>query len=309
MLLPNAMNGYGAVGGDWFHQQRDRFMRVAFDEFFDLIGAFYELYATYLKYHCDHGGSWTELLDRQSEEVRSRIWNQLTAMVGDENEKGPLWLLKDLCHKVWPETGRAHHFTGSLFDWLIGAIFHEAMKLKENIYLLNSYGPAAYAIDDLSGGYLGERRGATFAKMIDIQGLVNRIAADVVRQMEQVGFLFGQANYLLRILLTECTGNTLVIRLLAEREEVVELLWGESLEGILSDMFGGDVTGGFCAAGRSYFSGQWFANALAMYRRALAVDQRCDEAVVKAAQLEAILQENKALFDNLDSGDLAHTIR
>jgi hypothetical protein len=174
------------------------------------------------------------------------------------------------------------------------------MKLKENIYLLNTYGPTAIRIHRLPPVPCGQVRQLSetlprFSTMVDVETLVHRIASDVVRQIEQIAVLLGQANCIVRMMLPELAGNLLVIRLLVEEEETVRELWGEGIEALLSDMFAGSAARGFCAVGRSYLSGQWYPQALSMYERALESDPECDEARVKAAHIEAMLRENSRL--------------
>lgn len=286
---------------DWFEQRRDYFMRQVFADFFSLVMSFRDLYQVYLACRKPEADSCLNLLDRRNKKLRTRIWDGLTVMIGSEVAKGPLWQLKDLCHRLWPEEEHAHNLEGSLIDWLAGSIFHEAMKLKENIYILNSYGPAAFRISDPDsgdgpGGRYLETASPRLAQIMDVKGLIRRIVDDVIRQMEQLAFLFGQTSYMLRTMLPGLTNNMLVVRLLVEQEDVVLELWGENSNAVFAEMFYAAPEQGFCAAGRSYLNGQWYDRALAMYQRALAIDAGCDEAFAKVHQLRAILRQNDELL-------------
>ncbi|MFP7753743.1 hypothetical protein ACLG6S_03655 [Thermodesulfobacteriota bacterium B35] len=287
---------------DWFAKRRQQFMRCLVADFFRLLQGFQEMYEIYLD--CCRGdrvAGCPDLLSRKTATARERIWKRLDGMVGSEAGKGPLWQLKDLCHRLWPEGAEARDLSGSLLDWLIGSVFHECMKLKENIYLLSRYAPQAIRIQDMpfSGPrpvHRLSRPGPELAGMVDIQRLLTRINADILHQIEQVGFFFGQANFMLRMMMPEMADNSLVLRLLVEEEESVAALWGETLPELFAEMFSGNPAAGFCAAGRSYLAGQWYERALAMYRRALAVDSSCDEALVKVAQLEKIIRDSSQLL-------------
>ena len=278
---------------DWFEQRRDFFIRRVYVEFFSLIRSFQELYQVYLSCQRPEAGTCLDLLEDGNQELRTSIWDRLTAMVGTETDKGPLWQLKDLCHRIWPEQEYARGLEGSLIDWLLGSTFHEAMKLKENIYLLNSYGPAAFRLSDRDGEAMGPRPldipAPRLARMMDINGLVQRIVGDVVRQMEHLAFLFGQACCMLRTMLPELGRNLLLLRFLVEEESLVRELWGEGVEEVFADVFYGAPEQGFCLAGRSYLNGQWYARALEMYQRAVAIAPDCDEAVAKKYQLQAVV--------------------
>jgi hypothetical protein len=168
------------------------------------------------------------------------------------------------------------------------------MKLKENIYLLNSYGPAAFRISE--PGAFEQEGQPRLARMMDLNGLITRIVLDVINEMEQLAFLFGQANFILRTMTGDLSNNMLVIRFLVEHEESVLEFWGEDLDILFFDMFYGAPEQGFCAAGRSYLNGQWYIRALNMYRRAVDIDAGCDEAIAKMYQLQAIVRQNSALL-------------
>ncbi|NIA05409.1 MAG: hypothetical protein GWP11_05510 [Proteobacteria bacterium] len=300
--------GLSAPNGDpperrnpWFAKRHDFFVRRAIDEFFRLTRSFEDIYLIYLECRSPLADPCADLLDRQTGEVRTRLWDRLTVMVGTENEKGPLWRLKDLCHLVWPKSDEPQGQGGSLVDWLVGAVFHEAMKLKENIYLLNSYGPAACKMRSCPAGPVrfcgpGPAPVPRLESMIDVRGLISRAAADVVGQMEQIAFLLTHTAFILRLMMPDLARNMLVVRLLVEREDVLRLLWGETLEAVFTDMFYGDAAEGFCTAGRSYLRGQWFPQALRMYQKALAVSPTCDEAITRLVQLQAIVRENRQLL-------------
>jgi len=285
----------------WFEKRRDFFVRQLVDDFFELIRSFQATYLLYLESRDPLTWSCTDLMDDQSFDQRTDIWDSLAALVGTENQKGPLWKLKDLCHQVWPESDQDQDVSGSLLDWLVGSIFHETMKLKENIYLLNRYGPAACRLKDRPLDLVPSfRRGVPsvprMENIVDVRGLISRAATDAVRQMEQISFLFCHASFILRVMMPALAGNSLVVRLLIEQEETVGMLWGEELEEIFADMFYGDSAEGFCTAGRSYLSGHWFARALRMYQRALAIDSTCDEAITRMVQLQAVVRENRELL-------------
>ncbi len=285
---------------DWFEQRRDHFVRQVVDEFFHVFTSFQGIYQVYVTSRVN-AASCADMRDKEIEAVRKDMWERLTSLVGSESEKGPLWQLKDLCHRVWPET-EEQDVSGSLVDWLVGSVFHEAMKLKENIYLLNSYGPAAFRMQEQPEGQrafilsCSPVLPAHLASVVDVQRLVGRIVSDVAGQVEQIGFLFGQANYILRMMMPSLASNMLVVRLLVEREDMVRRLWGEEVRQLLADMFFGDAAEGFCAAGRSYLAGQWYSQALTMYQRALEEDPACDEALARVVQLRAIVRDHHQLL-------------
>jgi len=283
---------------DWFDQRRDFFVRRVFDDFFSILRVYQDLYQVYLACRKPNFAGFSPLFEQHNQEQLQAIWNRLTTMVGTEVAKGPLWQLKDLCHRIWPEESYSRSLEGSLIDWLIGSIFHEAMKLKENMYLLICYGPAARKIsvqesDGLARGLRQDVVVPRFVQMMDIQGLIKRTAVDVTIQLDQLAFLFGQANCMLRTMTPELTRNLLLIRFLVEQESTLLDFWGEDIVSVFTDMFDGAPEQGFCAAGLSYFNGQWYSRALTMYERAFAINSTCDEARIKKQQLVALVDQQE----------------
>jgi len=274
----------------WFERQRDFFIRQVFADFFNLMPAFQALYQSYCHCRMSRRGETCCLIISCEGHEKCSIWDQLSVMVGTETAKGPLWLLRDLCQQIWPEGGPAQQLEDSLIEWLIGSIFHEAVKLKEDVQILNSYGSAAF----WSGGLAAPA--ARLRRIIDRKGLVRRVAVDVMRQMEQLAMLFGQTSNMLRIMLPLLSGNHLLVRFLVEREDMIEELWGEELDSVFKDMFPGRPSRGFCAAGGSYASGQWYTRALVMYRRALRLDSGCPEAAAKVEELQRLIQETGSVL-------------
>jgi len=272
----------------WFEQRRDHFLAQVVADFFSFVQSFIRLYEEYLACGIFVSGRMRmDLLASRTGAHRQRIWEQLARMIGSETGKGELWQLKDLCHQLWPEHDQAGSVHGALFDWLVGSVFHEAMKLKENIYLLNTYGPAARRLHRLPASDPGLPR---LSAMVDVESLVGSIARDAARQVEHLAILVGQASCILRILLPELADNPLVVRLIVEEDAQVQVLWGEGSQEILADMFHGSAARGYCFAGRSYSEGQWYEQALAMYGQALRCDPKNREAREQTARLKAMLE-------------------
>lgn len=282
------------MGSDWFIGRRDYFVRQVLNDTLSLIVWFQQLYDLYRDGFL-HGKAHEGSVSRQrSSTVQAELLQQFTAMVGTEKHNGPLWLLKDLCHQIWPYAQQRQHIHGVLFDWLIGSLFHECMKLKENLYLLNNYGARTPAVDTLvAQSGLRSRHSDSGVPVEDVRMLIGQITGDVARQMERVGFLFGQVNYHLRMMLPALIDNSLVVRLLAEEEDVLTGLWGETLEELFAGIFAGGAAAGFCLVGESFFRGQWYQQALKFYQRALACDRCCHEALVRVVQLSAILEKDQ----------------
>ena len=208
----------------------------------------------------------------------------LDALVGTESNRGHLWLLKDRCHQLWRDSDPEQDLSGSLLDWVIGSIFHEAMKLKENTYMLQYYGPLAEAM---------KKRGIVHTVKFcgdECQRFMARTRDEVGLQMENLGFMFHRAILLMRTLLIDQRENALLVRHLIENPGQVEQLWSESLVHLLADMFPGGADQAYCLAARSYLAGDWHQEAHAAYRQALTLNPACEEAHRHIHQLEGLLR-------------------
>ncbi|WYD81090.1 MAG: hypothetical protein V8K32_01610 [Candidatus Electrothrix gigas] len=290
---------------NWFDRQRNFFIRQFFADFFTQTYSFQKLYQSYCDCRSSAMGSSCYLLHHQdADATHCKIWDQLNWMIGEKNNKGPLWNLRELCHRVWSQGEHRENVEGSLVDWLIGSIFHEAIRLREDVNILNNYGNATFKNRQMTANRLHRAGGSQahhlpasrLAKIMDRKNLVKRVAVDVMQQMEQLAFLFGQANNMLRTMLPGLVENLLLIRFLVEQEDVVEDLWGEGLVDVFTDIYSGTPALGFCAAGKSYMSGQWYTRALVMYKRALAFDEGCDEAKRKVDELQLLIEKSSAFL-------------
>ena len=68
---------------------------------------------------------------------------------------------------------------------------------------------------------------------------------------------------------------------------------GESLEELFAAICADGAAAGFYLAGESFFRGQWYQQALKLYERALAYDYHCHAALVRVAQLKAMLRHDQ----------------
>jgi len=278
---------------DWFSSRREYFIRQVLGETLSLTSWFQQFYGLYRDGFLHGNSAGKGMFTDGARSVQSELLRQLTVTVGTESEKGPLWQLKDLCHQVWPRTEQSQFLQGIIFDWLIGSLFHECVKLKENLYLFTNYGgsstlssPVRNSLDGLLSQPFSED------PVERTKVLIGQVMGEVARQMEKVGFLFSQASYFLRQVLPDLMNNRLVVRLLVEQEKLVWEIWGESLEDLLSAANGGSAVSGLCAAADAYYGGQWYDDALCLYTRALGGDSHCQEALIRSLQITALFERD-----------------
>jgi len=179
-------------------------------------------------------------------------------LVGDD-AASVLYRLKERCHAIFrasdggsvPEMRRE-----ALFDLAVGSLFHEAMKLRENLYQQEFYVPRvrdlrATGEEEEEAGELLEE----FAKILAVS------AARLEEAVNETRILLTQTRQQLRLLMADHRENGLMARCLYEEEERVIVVFEEGLDGLYTRIFGSPFEG-FMVVARSYLDSAYFAEAL-----------------------------------------------
>ncbi len=256
----------------WLREKRDLFLKNVVKDFLASCSFFAEL-----KEHTAHHGVRYEGFD---------FW------VGTEQAKGRLWRLKDLCHMLWGDSDPADEENGFLLDWMIGAIFHEAMKLKENVYMIERY-RKSYPLET-TGPLLANHNGTSHG-----MDFFEETAHEIQRTIKRIDLLLKHAEKYLITVLKEETDNALLVRYLLE---VIASPSGHR-SGITSPMkllealFPNGLHEAYCLAGESYLEGSWFVEARRAFEKALEINPHCLEAKSGLRLLEKRIKEIAALLE------------
>jgi tetratricopeptide (TPR) repeat protein len=183
----------------------------------------------------------------------------------DVTRSSPLFDLKERCHSRFRyHEGEPCDEKEKLFDLTIGSIFHEAMKLKENLYQLEVYGPRYLELEARLGNPLPEREFHRFRKII------LRAEQGLKEGMEDLKELFQDVKEQLCELLREYSKNQLLVRFLLENRTLLQKVYGRGgLEKIFASMFKGGIDQAYWAAGNSYLESQYFDMAHRVLKKAL----------------------------------------
>jgi len=183
----------------------------------------------------------------------------------DVTRSSPLFDLKERCHSQYRyQEGERCNEKEKLFDLTIGSIFHEAMKLKENLYQLEVYGPRYLELEARLGNPLPEREFHRFRKII------LRAEQGLKDGMEDLKVLFRDVKEQLCELLREYSKNQLLVRFLLENRALLQKVYGRGgLEKIFASMFKGGIDQAYWAAGNSYLESQYFDMAHRVLKKAL----------------------------------------
>jgi tetratricopeptide (TPR) repeat protein len=211
------------------------------------------------------------LLRRLFERRRSGSlrFEELQALAGD-TEASALFRLKERCHALFRAGATGNDLPRvALFDLAVGSLFHEAMKLRENLYQLEVYAPKVEAA----------RRDAESGSETIFEEFGRILAASKERLAEA----FAESEALLELtrrqfreLLRTHRNDGLVTRYLLENVELAEEVLGESLDSFLTGLHR-DRVAGYALAARSYLASGYFDEARSLLTEALSRDpERAD---------------------------------
>lgn len=181
----------------------------------------------------------------------------------EDDEASVLFRLKERTHALFRAPRgerRAPTHREALFDLAVGSLFHEGMKLRENLYQREIYGPQVRAL--LSDAE--EESKALFDEFERMLGSVEERVDEGVNELET---LVQRTAEQLRLLIAHPPDDGSA-RYMTEHPETVDMVFGVSLEEQLEAMYGSVATG-FERAGRSYLASGFFAPAERCFDQAL----------------------------------------
>jgi len=189
----------------------------------------------------------------------SLAFDDVQALVGEADES-VLYRLKERCHLLFRGDGVGSPGVGTLLDLAVGALFHEAMKFRENFYQRAAYGPKVRSLRDArvegAGTLLHE-----FEKILEASSCRQD---EALREAE---VLLDQSVGQLRALLDLHRESGVLARTLLERGAQLESVFGEPLDALLGALYG-SASEGFAFAGHAYLDAGFFAEAAEAFRGA-----------------------------------------
>jgi len=200
-------------------------------------------------------------------------FEQLDTWVGSDENKGPLWLLKDHSQRLYRTRATAGSLYENLFDWTVGSIFHETIKLKEDAYQIESYKPL------LEMKVQNRTCDETLSVIIqEYFTLIERAKETVPVAVQNIAALFNKALYHLHEIIVAIRDNMFVLLLLLEEEKNASRVFGrDKYRALLGRMFPDGPHEAWIAAGRFYLEGGWHRQARPFIERALEIqaDNAC----------------------------------
>jgi hypothetical protein len=200
-------------------------------------------------------------------------FERLNTWVGSDEKKGPLWLLKDHSQRLYRSSSNAGSLFENLFDWTVGSIFHETIKLKEEAYQIESYKPL------LEMKVKNKSHDATLGTIIqEYFVLIERAKENVPIGVQSITELFNKALYHLHEIIFAGRENMLILLLLLNKEKNANAVFGrDQYRDLLKRMFPEGLHAAWIAAGRYYLEGGWHTQARPFIERSLEIqaDNAC----------------------------------
>lgn len=242
----------------WFESRKEVFLR-------DLLRDFFEAKIYFDRLIAEH---------KKSSTIPFKM---LDSWVGTETKKGPLWNLKDQSHRLFRNQESQANLFEYLFDWALGSIFHESMKLKEDSYQLEAYKPLL----ELETFYEHCKDNRTVAKLINkYVSLIEKTPKNLARELQNITQLFSEAQSHLREIFFLHRDNNLLVRFILDNKKSVEKVLGKgSFLSLLSQMFPEGIQMAYLAVGEDCMQRGWSRDAARYLKKAVKLGSENSEAL------------------------------
>ena len=177
--------------------------------------------------------------------------------IGTDTRKGPLWNLKDLCHRLFRNNDDSNNMYEYFFDWTMGSIYHEAIKVKEDSYQVESYKPLLnMQVDTL-------KKDKALSKIIgEYFSLIEKANKNLKDDLLSIEELFTKAVFHLREIIILNSYNVLLLRFLLDNKKTFGIIFGKNtLADISNKMFSSGLCDMYLHAADNSLSGGWYEKA------------------------------------------------
>ena len=182
-------------------------------------------------------------------------FDDIEEFVTDKDPTLPLFNLKESCHMLFRYQGEEQSSDEEkLLDLAIGSIFHEAMKLRENLYQLKVYKPRYLQIQN-------SRQASDYEKTLlqEFMKIGAKTEKRLAESMMEIKRLFQDTLEQLAHLLPRYKDNAVLIKFLLHNKELLQQAFGRrrGLK-IIADMFPGGLGEAYDVEGRSFLSSEHY---------------------------------------------------
>jgi tetratricopeptide (TPR) repeat protein len=189
----------------------------------------------------------------------------------DDRGRSLLYKLKEQSHSLFRVGAKGPvHRNEWLLDLAIGSIFHEAMKLRENIYQMEVYRPRYLQFKSKIGktAYEYERD-----YLQQFEQIISRAERGVQEGMEETQSFFKDAVEQLIDFFNKNSKNPYLVRFLLEHQPLLQRVYGNrKAKEIFHLMFKKGLLDAYSLAGRSYLQSGHYDLASLYFSKALKME-------------------------------------
>jgi hypothetical protein len=190
----------------------------------------------------------------------------------DDKGNSCLFRLKEMCHDLFRNSDEAN-YKEKLYDMTVGYVFHEAMKLRENLYQIEYYKPNPEKVSDSLSET--ERK---IVREIDI--LTKKAEIRIKEGVKEVKTLIIELMGQLMSMIELYEDNYLLPRFILENEKSLISIYGKKDFGkFLDDLYGDGREALILRTAKSYLKSEYFNLARLLLRRKLVKDKENEEAI------------------------------
>jgi hypothetical protein len=185
----------------------------------------------------------------------------------DDRGKSHLFRLKEMSHELFRNSDDAS-YKEKLYDITVGYIFHEAMKLRENMYQIEYYRPqrdiALHTLTDQEKKIVHE-----------ISLLVNKAEIRLKEGFKEIKVLLNELVGQLKDLIILYKNNYLLPRFVFENEKSLRKIYGKKgFENLLNIMYSDGRRLLILKAAQSYLESEYYDTARMLFKKVLHLNRQ-----------------------------------
>jgi len=183
----------------------------------------------------------------------------------DDRGKSCLFRLKEMCHELFRNSDAAT-YKEKLYDITVGYTFHEAMKLRENMYQLEYYRPQC----EMALEGLGEQE----RKVVkEIGVLAKKTETRLKQSFKEIKILIDELVRQLKDLIILYKDNYLLPRFLYEKEKTLFKIYGrKGFESIIHTAYADGRQLLIFRTAESYLESEYYDTARTLFKRITRID-------------------------------------
>lgn len=185
----------------------------------------------------------------------------------DDRGKSSLYRLKEMCHELFRNADEAT-YREKFYDITVGYIFHEAMKLRENVYQLEYYKPQYTTLINSEELTPLEKR-----VIHEFDLLIRKAEKRLKVGLQEVKTLLRELVAQLKDLLKLYRGNYLLPRFILENEKSLIKIYGKkAFAALLSEMYEHGRSTLIYKAALSYLESEYYGCARLLFQKVSAIN-------------------------------------